>query len=194
MSSSIILQTPCATCPFRKDRNFFLYPSRRQEIAQALLEGAAFSCHNTVHWDEDDPEAGDESYDHGKTKHCAGAAKSLMLSGGTTQMMRIAERLGDIDLEQLEDRGPEVWPLDEWQRLNDAGTEIEDDEEIAVCETCNPGCLAPAGTLGNSGAILTGTESADGECAECGTPLCSNCADDQGLCYMCTEEEEQEDY
>lgn len=186
---SFVLHAPCKTCPFRKDKPFYLAPGRRREIAEALQGGDTFYCHDTVQYDDDLEDPPDV---HG-SQHCAGAAKSIMLSGGTTQMMRIDERLGGIRLDELEKRGPEVWPLDEWQKLNPEGTELEE-EDILTCVNCDSGCLAPAGTIGSGGAILSGTESADGECAECGEPLCSNCADDQGFCYSCSEEEDIEDY
>ena len=179
---SFVLAAPCATCPFRKDKAFPLRPAAREQIAASLAQGLTFYCHNTVDYDVDD----DQEPNVGASQHCAGAAKSLMLSGGTTQMMRISERLGGVRLDELEERGPEVWPLDEWRRLNEEGTEL-DEYEVETCVNCDPGCLAPVGFLGNSGAVMRGTESADGVCEECGEPLCSNCADDQGLCAMCSE-------
>lgn len=192
---SPISAAPCAKCPFRKDVPIYLRLDRRREIARALVGGGGFPCHATVNYDLDEDEGWDSEPDASNASMCAGAAKSLMLDGGTTNHMRVAERLGLVDLDAVAERGSEVWSLAEWQTLAEGATTddpapADDDEEVETCSTVNAGCLAPAGYAGFNGGVAYGTEPADGECASCGEPLCSNCADTEGRCSMCTEEED----
>jgi hypothetical protein len=191
-----VVKAPCAKCPFRKDVPIYLRRGRRQEIAEALVEGGDFPCHATVDYSEDGE--GTESGSGGAT--CAGAAKAIMAAGGTTQLMRIAERLGAADLDDVAVRGAEVWDLDDWTRLAEGSTgdapvwEVGgEDGEVRACCTVDDGCLAPAGFLSSSGAVVRGSEEADGECVECGEPLCSNCADPEGLCSMCRDWSEDDE-
>lgn len=48
---------PCADCPFRSDRPFFLSPERVDEIADASHADLGFSCHGTNDFDQDDGQA-----------------------------------------------------------------------------------------------------------------------------------------
>lgn len=193
--TNAITAAPCAKCPFRKDVPIYLRRERREEIAHALNNGGDFSCHATVNYVEDDD---GESYgDTSEATTCAGAAKALMLAGGTTQLMRVAERLGLADLDRTAERGAEVWSLTEWPLLAEGATgdnpEYDEDAEVETCGTVNAGCLAPAGYLGAGGGVLYGTEAADEECVECGEAVCSNCISEQGHCGFCAEYED-EDY
>jgi hypothetical protein len=117
-----------------------------------------------------------------------------MLSGGTTQMMRIGERLGLVDLDKVAERGADVWTLDDWVLLEERSTgDNPVFQEPLACSTMEAGCLAPAGYQGSGGGVISGTESADGECPECGVPVCSNCADAKGLCGTCHGYHEDEE-
>ena len=124
---------------------------------------------------------------------CAGAVKAYLLDGGASQLTRIAERLGMVDLTEVSETGADCWPLSLWPRVPEGETgatwDEGDDEEVEPCYASDEGCLAPAGWLGAGGGIIEGTESADGECSVCGEPLCSNCADGDGCCPTCSEEE-----
>lgn len=189
-----MVATPCTSCPFRKDKPIYLRRGRRAEIAQALLSGQSFWCHGTVDYDGDEDEWGEVEPNTANAKMCAGAEKALMAIGQSSQMGRIAERLGLVDLDRQEARGAEVWDLHEWQRLNEGATADNpegdgDDDEGEPCGTVGPNCIAPAGFLVGGG-VVEGTEAADSECTECGEPLCSECADAQGRCGLCTEEED----
>jgi hypothetical protein len=84
------LREPCADCPFRRDIDFHLSPSRAQEIADALMTGQTFACHKTT------KETG-----HGNEQHCAGALIFLEAQANPNQLMRIAERIGYYDASQL---------------------------------------------------------------------------------------------
>lgn len=192
-----ITAAPCAKCPFRRDVPIYLRADRRAEITDALADGASFPCHQTVRWNEDDD--GEEWADVEDGVECAGAQKALMDAGGSGQLARIAERLGMADLDQLAERGADVWSLNDWARLAEGSTgdnptwEVGDADGVSTCNTVNAGCLAPAGTLTPSGAVLEGREEADGECPTCGEGVCSNCADSAGRCSMCTEEPDEDD-
>jgi hypothetical protein len=182
-----ISQAPCAHCPFRKDVPIYLRQDRREEIAESIANGHFFPCHETTSHDEDG-----SAYWTGETVECAGAAKAVMLAGGTTQMMRISERMGWADLDKVAERGPEVWELSEWRRLAEGSTgddpvwEIE--EYVNTCHVVDAGCTAPAGTLGAGGAILDGLEPADFECEHCGEWTCESCSNGDGVCNMCVED------
>lgn len=191
----VIAGVPCAKCPFRKDVPIYLRRARRQDIADSMNAGQDFLCHATVDYDGEDDE-GEAQADTTDAQICAGAAKAAMASGGTTQMMRIAERLGMADLDRTAQRGADVWSLDEWVRLAEGATgenpEWEIDEDIETCNTVDDGCLAPAGFMGMGGAVIRGTEAADLRCSECEEAVCSNCAVD-GLCGVCRDWAEEPD-
>ena len=182
----VVSGRPCAHCPFRQDVPIYLRQDRRVEIAHALANDGDFPCHETTTEDEDEG----ERIATADTVACAGAVKALALSGGTGQTMRIAERLGLVDLDRAETHGAAVWPLDRWVLLAEGATAdnpIEEEAEVETCGTVGPTCLAPAGYLGSSGGVVRGTVAADGECPDCGEPVCSECADDEGRCGSCAE-------
>lgn len=186
---TVISKAPCRKCPFRKDVPIYLRSSRREEIATSIADGHTFFCHETT---VDDGEGGLTA--DSNSLECAGAAKAVMLSGGTTQHMRIAERLGMADLDEVADRGADVWPLHEWTLLADGATgDNPEYEEIRTCSVVDAGCLAPAGYLGMGGGVVRGTVAADGECAECGEPVCSNCLGGGDTCSMCSYGGEDDD-
>lgn len=195
--SKAITVAPCQHCPFRKDVPIYLRLGRRAEIADSLFDGMDFPCHATVRQMEDDD--GEAWQDTDGAKTCAGAAKALMAAGGTTQWMRISERLGMADLDRTAEAGAEVWDLGDWVRLAEGATgaeptwEVGDEDGVRTCSVVDGDCLAPAGYLTASGAAKHGTEEADGECPVCEEPVCSNCADDQGRCSMCTEDDEDDE-
>lgn len=87
------MSTPCVHCPFRSDIRGYLCPERAEEIAESVLSGGFFPCHKTTVSVEDDEGesdlvAGDDS------QECAGAAIFAAKHGCSSQMSRIAERLG----------------------------------------------------------------------------------------------------
>lgn len=63
------MSKPCQHCPFRSDRDFWLNPDRRKEIAEGVLNDAKFPCHETTTF-------GDEGQliDRRKERFCIGAA------------------------------------------------------------------------------------------------------------------------
>ena len=114
-------------------------------------------------------------------------------------MSRIAERLGMIDLDAQIETGPEVWDLNTWMTLAEGATgddpKVDEEEgEVETCSVSASGCYAPAGYLGSGGAVIYGTEAADGTCESCGDPVCSNCRHgDDGPCFNCLDEDEEWD-
>lgn len=187
----VISAAPCVKCPFRKDVPIYLRRERRVEIAEVLVNGGNFPCHATVDYDVEEDEEPDDS----DAVMCAGAAKAIMANGGSTQMMRIAERLGMVDLDRVEKRGPEVWDLLTWQNLAEGATadNPEKEPEVLTCCTVDENCLAPAGWGGFNGGVVEGLVPADGECSECGEPLCSECGGEAMLCSMCRPWDEEDD-
>lgn len=98
---------PCRKCPFRRGTVMKLTEARIRELDRSLIRhnGATFLCHETVDYSEDS--AGRST---SKTKHCAGALAYIENQGVSSQMMRIAERLGMYDRKKLlEDAGDLVW-------------------------------------------------------------------------------------
>lgn len=194
-----IAPVPCPKCPFRKDVPIYLRAGRREEIAESVRDGSDFYCHQTTVPGLDDD--GEETLTTDSTSSiCAGAAKALMAAGGTTQMMRISERLGMADLDKIEERGAEVWDLDQWPRLAEGSTaedpvwEIGDEHGVETCTIVGPNCEAPAGHMGWNGAVVRGTIEAGNHCEGCGEPVCDAClSDDMDFCIECNPDDEDED-
>lgn len=95
---------PCADCPFRSDKKFYLAKGRAREIIDGITrEQKTFSCHktNTSCDDEDGMMRETE-----KSQHCAGALIMLERMNKPNQMMRIAERLGMYDRTKLDMSSP----------------------------------------------------------------------------------------
>jgi hypothetical protein len=191
-----IVAAPCGKCPFRKDVPIYLRADRRRDIAESLLNDDNFYCHNTT---VDDPDDDGDRMVVSDSQICAGAAKALMMSGGSTNLMRIAERLGLADLDKTEERGVEVWSLDQWPRLAEGSTgdepewEVGDEDGVETCSYVGDYCEAPAGFLGAGGGVVRGTVAAELQCSECGDPLCGECITENGMCPFCDETGDEDD-
>lgn len=101
------LKQPCVNCPFRKGQGerFLLSPARLDEIFNA----PAFQCHKTVDYgaSEDDGRAGDHP------QQCAGLMAVLYRAQIPNQIMQVAERLGHLDLTQIDPKNEAYSSLDE---------------------------------------------------------------------------------
>lgn len=85
------LTKPCDACPFLKGSGFKLASLKRHASGE-------FGCHKACNLNEETSE-----YEpHEKTPHCAGALIFLEKRGQSTQMMRIAARLGMYDHTKLD--------------------------------------------------------------------------------------------
>lgn len=87
------LETPCANCPFRSDVKPFIRPERAVE----LVGVPSFPCHKTV--DYRNSSSGEVTE---QSQMCAGYMILHENENSPTQMMRIAERLGVYDPENLD--------------------------------------------------------------------------------------------
>jgi hypothetical protein len=92
--------TPCADCPFRTDIPAYLSKARVREIEHSL-ERSEFHCHKTTEHDDDGEVAAS-----GKELHCAGALILKEKLGESSQMVRIAERMGMYDASKLDMDAP----------------------------------------------------------------------------------------
>jgi len=90
------LKKVCDDCPFRSDIRPYIRPDRAEEISDALLVNDGwFSCHKTT------TSIGKTNRDKG-AQHCVGAILFSEKQGYANQMMRIAERFGDYDKNEIE--------------------------------------------------------------------------------------------
>ncbi len=111
------MTTPCDKCPFRSDIRPFLRPERVREIEGSLVR-AEFPCHKTTEHDAD----GEYVRDIPKEIHCAGALILMEKEGRSSQMMRIAERLGMYDPSKLD---MEAHVFDSFDEMYDAMCKVE---------------------------------------------------------------------
>lgn len=97
------LKKPCSDCPFKRGTAMRLTRERAKEIAGMMLSsnGGIFPCHKTT-IESDDGDG--EMIVTQKSKHCAGALIFAEKNGVSTQMMRIAERLGMYDAKVMADQ------------------------------------------------------------------------------------------
>lgn len=178
------MSTPCDHCPFRKDIEGYLRPDRVCEICESLFRGQSFPCHKTTESIEDDDGDGDREATE-DSQECAGAAIFLAYQGKSTQMSRIAERLG-MKVAKLNMKAPVCKSVSEMLRVHG---EVED-EDRECCSVCDQDCEAPAG-YDVGGGILPGEGNADYTCYHCGEPVCGACSKiikRKRTCNNCAEE------
>lgn len=107
------MKTPCPDCPFLVGSTFdeSMCRARAREIADSLSGGGMFPCHKTT------TNGGAKS---GREQWCVGALATMENQGGAhyNQMVRISERLGMLDLDQIEGLDLVHASLDEWVELH----------------------------------------------------------------------------
>lgn len=176
--SQHLMASPCEHCPFRTDIGGYLRGDRVREIAESLFRGASFPCHKTTEsWEDEDGES-----DHIETEdsqQCAGAEIFLAKQGMSTQMSRIAERLG-MKVAKLNMKAPVCGSVAEMLRVHGA----EEDEDRETCSVCDQDCEAPAGIMVGDG-IMPGEGSAEYTCSECSNPVCGACSQMRGKVRVC---------
>ena len=183
---------PCKKCPFRTDVPPYLNAARVGEIATSIQQGGPFHCHETT-VPSDDGESMEVGPD---SSVCAGSIIVMEKMGQPNQHLRIAERLGLYDPKRMHMDSP---VHDSWVAVQrHHGGRDEEEEQGQTCEVVGPGCEAPAGYMVN-GAVVEGTEYVEGECSECGRPVCDACStvvarygDDVTVCIECEEDEDED--
>ncbi len=187
------MSTPCPECPFRSDREPFLRAARAREIAFSVLRGESFPCHKTTDVDEDD-EGNEIRRNRAREQQCAGAEIFCAKQGGSSQLSRIAERLG-LPVADLDLRAP---VFDSAEEFEEAQSDFEAPEGEA-CSVANYLCSAPAGFRVGGGIVSGSPTLGDGDCCfRCGDYVCSSrsCSrelDEGRACAYCVEEIEEEE-
>lgn len=180
-----VTRQPCANCPFRdNDLRASLGRERRAEIAQSLEAGDNFHCHATIDYSSGE----DEGYvdPHGSLS-CSGAIAVLNRGGGSTQLQRIAERLGG---QQATDPGTELVPYADLEHWVGTGESLGTGEP---CSVCGPSCEHPAGWGAGGGVSTNYVADAPHQCWGCAEPVCDACSvpnpdgTDTVLCDYCQE-------
>jgi len=159
------MANPCDNCPFRTDIDGYLRPDRVREIAASLFRGQSFPCHKTTEdWEEDgDLEVTENS------QQCAGAEIFLAKQGTSTQMSRIAGRLG-FKVAKLNMKAPVCGSVSQMLAVDG-----EEESKGESCSVCDDDCEAPAGLLVGGG-VIPGDGVAEFTCDECGEPVCGACS------------------
>ena len=159
------MKTPCEKCPFRTDIKGYLRPERVREICESVLLGQSFPCHQTTEEDDD----GEDLVATEDSQECAGAAIFLAKQGASSQLSRIAERLG-MKVAKLNMKAPVCKSASEMLAVHGG-----DEDEGEPCSVCDDGCEAPAGWQVGNG-VIPGDGSAEFCCCECSDPVCGNCS------------------
>lgn len=105
-------KTPCNNCPFRRQGHIPLIPTRAMEIADLMLRfsggtGGEFPCHKTTVPVEVE-DSGTDMRTTENSQHCSGALIFALKNDTSTQMMRIASRLGMFNPDALMENNPAV--------------------------------------------------------------------------------------
>jgi len=205
-ATKAITSTPCAKCPWRvkfKGDDDYLRSGRRAGIMRDMLADATFPCHETIGHadigDDYDELEVEDGIDYSKSVECAGAALVLLRAERSTNMLRVLERIGMVNLDELLERNADVelWTLREsLDEAHDARVSDEDEVETeGTCNVVNQNCSAPAGYM-IGGEVVHGEDLIDTRCPECDEFVCEECSDDDGACLngQCSQTDEDDDY
>jgi hypothetical protein len=104
------LTKPCHNCPFRREGGIRLHPERAREIAHSQIRavGGMFSCHKTVHHDDDGEHA-----PHEKEQYCAGAVAFTINVGSENQLLQVSRRMRMWHPRDIEERDEVFRSVDE---------------------------------------------------------------------------------
>lgn len=175
------MKTPCKHCPFRSNIRGYLTKERVIEIAHSVLSGQSFPCHKTTEAIESDDGIEDMEATP-DSQECAGASIFAQRHKTSSQMSRIAERLG-MKVAKLNSRAKVCRSVDEMVEVHCGPQDGE------CCEISGQGCDAPAGyDLG--GVVCDGGETVTTTCDECGCYVCESCsavANGKRICENCGE-------
>lgn len=206
-ATQAVTSTPCAKCPWRvkfKGDDDYLRPGRRAGIMRDMLADGTFPCHESIdHADEGSDDYDEleieDGIDYSKSVECAGAALVLLRAERSTNMLRVLERIGMVNLDELLEHNTTVklWTLREAldetapdADVDDAGREIE-----GTCSVVNQSCTAPAGYM-IGGEVVHGEDLIETRCPVCDEFVCEECSDDDGACLngRCSQTDEDDDY
>jgi len=201
-----VTSTPCAKCPWRvkfKGDDDYLRPGRRAGIMRDMLADSTFPCHETLsgadQGDDYDELDTDDGVDYSKSVECAGAALVLLRAERSTQMLRVMERIGMVNLDELLEHNADValWTLREALDETEVVAAVDEDgrETEGTCCVVNQNCSAPAGYM-IGGEVVHGEDLIDTRCPECDEFVCEECSDDDGACLngQCSQTDEDDDY
>jgi hypothetical protein len=182
------LARPCKTCPFRNDVHPYLRKARVLEIVESICDRQeSFPCHKTVNYNSVRyDEENDEEFDRDRTgeSQCAGAEIFLAHQGTSSQLARIAERLGMAS--KLDMKAPVCKSVDELLRVHGHKPDKGD-----FCSVADDGCQAPCG-YGGGGGISPGRVKTTLKCWHCGDYVCASCSIVRGGKRMCGNCQERE--
>ena len=178
----------CKTCPFRRsvvENGGLVRPERAQEIADSIIEGGGFTCHQTTVCEEDDNGFG-QMIPGPKAQECAGALATMHAGGNVNQMARMAERFGMLDLDAIDADRSDVYPsLAHWVQAHRPPT------ELVHCEVVGSDCQDPPGFSTGAGVVHSTREPTcdpDNCCQYCGHTMCEDCSSDtEYVCVICAE-------
>jgi hypothetical protein len=176
---ALIRATPCDNCPWRAEfhgDDDYLRPGRRAGILLSLQQGGFFPCHKTTVPDDNDS----DMVPTADSVECAGSVLMMLREMDAPFVIRLVDKAWIDEFLERND-GVELWTY-----ADVAADNGEAADDVEPCNTVDHGCLAPAGYM-TGGGVVHGTVSADGYCDECGEPLCSNCATDDGICPGCAD-------
>ena len=167
------LNAPCNACPFLREQVRMLRPARKREIADSLRRGTWFPCHKTVDYSDDDG-----GHTTSKSRFCAGALATMENEpdpgAHANQAVRIAQRLGVIDLRALQGKDRVFASLREFCAGKDA-PKRRPKSTGEPCSVVDDDCTAPAGYQTGAG-VVEGDAFAEFTCHECGEPVCGECS------------------
>ena len=178
--SQHLMANPCEHCPFRTDIAGYLRGDRVREIAESLFRGQSFPCHKTTE-DWEDEDGFSDRIETEDSQQCAGAEIFLAKQGMSTQMGRIADRLG-MKVAKLNMKAPVCGSVSEMLRVHGES----EDEDRETCSVCDPDCEAPAGIMVGDG-IMPGEGSAEYTCHECSGTVCGSCSQKRGKHRVCND-------
>ena len=204
-ATKAITSTPCSKCPWRvkfKGDDDYLRSGRRAGIMRDMLADATFPCHESIgHADLDDDYDElevEDGIDYSKSVECAGAALVLLRAERPTNMMRVLERIGMVNLDELLEHNADVklWTLREALDETEVVADVDDDgrEIEGTCCVVNQNCTAPAGYM-IGGEVVHGEDMIDTRCPACDEFVCEECSDDDGKCLNdeCSDERFDDD-
>jgi hypothetical protein len=109
---------PCPNCPFRTEPRFHLSKGRAQGIADLLLNGHHFWCHETIDYTR---QADGLHPAHDASQLCAGSMILLQKIGEPNDAMEVGQWIGTFDAERLDMDSPVYDTMEEFVARTEEG-------------------------------------------------------------------------